>query len=55
MQKLFFLKISNTKKIEGVIVRNSTIPEELGRIDYIFSDKTGILTKNIMKFKLLSL
>ena len=55
MQKLFFLKISNTKKIEGVIARNSTIPEELGRIDYIFSDKTGILIKNIMKFKLLSL
>ena len=50
----FSTKISNTKKIEGAIARNSTIPEELGRIDYIFSDKTGTLTKNIMKFKLLS-
>ena len=50
----FSSKISNTKKIEGAIARNSTIPEELGRIDYIFSDKTGTLTKNIMKFKLLS-
>ena len=39
------------KKIPGTIVRNSSIPEELGRIDYLFSDKTGTLTQNVMIFK----
>lgn len=35
--------------------RNSSIPEELGRIDYLLSDKTGTLTYNDMVFKKLSL
>ena len=43
--------INRDKSIPETIARNSTIPEELGRISYIFSDKTGTLTKNEMIFK----
>ena len=40
--------IQRDKNIRGTLVRNSTVPEELGRIEYLLSDKTGTLTKNEM-------
>lgn len=43
------------KSISGTIPRNSNIPESLGRIEYLLTDKTGTLTQNDMIFKKLSL
>ena len=51
----FSYVINKDDSIPETIARNSTIPEELGRISYVFSDKTGTLTKNEMIFKRISM
>lgn len=47
--------IQHDEDIPGTLVRSSTMSEELGRISYMLSDKTGTLTQNEMIFKRLHL
>jgi phospholipid-translocating ATPase len=43
--------IERDTDMPGAVVRTSTIPEDLGRIEYLLSDKTGTLTQNEMDLR----
>lgn len=48
---LFCYRMGVDEQMPGAIARNSGIPEELGRIQFILSDKTGTITQNQMELK----
>lgn len=36
-------------------MKTSNLNEDLGNVDYMFTDKTGTITKNLMEFKTISI
>jgi phospholipid-translocating ATPase len=49
LAKIWYCRlIQSDRRIPNTIARNSSIPEELGRVEFLLTDKTGTLTRNEM-------
>ena len=52
LAKLYYaFSINTDEEIHGTLARNSNIPEDLGRLSFLITDKTGTLTQNEMLLK----
>jgi len=54
IQSIFIVadaRIYSVERNRRATVSATSIIEELGQVDYIFSDKTGTLTRNVMEFR----
>lgn len=40
---------------DHALARNSNLNEDLGKVQYVFSDKTGTLTSNDMQLRMLNI
>lgn len=45
------LQLYDSNLDRRIEIRTFNIPEDLGQIEYVFTDKTGTLTENKMEFK----
>ncbi len=49
MKSTITLDDGETKKVVAMTANNTNLNEELGKVDFIFSDKTGTFTRKEMK------